>query len=474
MTTPGAHQIEKPSRLIFIVALVAAAAALVMLGDRGGRLPSGGWYEASRQRTLQADLQYRFAMFWEQIASRASFPGLGGVDELRERAVAEYEREALSPHPSARVLHRLGIIYGERGYPEQAQQALTRAATLDEAHASLYFALARVYGPPSSDRRHLPPAFAERLQEQESWLAALSLMAFYRAVGDTRQAETAREHWRQQVRLFGGAALLLMAVYGTLGLLGLCLVLVAIIRRGFLIAPPPPPRPPLMVPWEPLEVLEVVAALYFGIAFLGVSAGLLLHRTGLGHLELARVLITVLQYLLFSGVALALIWKRIRAPRSQRLRALGMRTQKLGRLIVEGVAGYGVLIVILVTLGLGSAPGWLAAVQSGENLVMATTNPTARLVLFLLICVIAPVLEELIFRGFVYAGLRRRMPLVGGVVASAMLFALMHNSLQALLPIGLIGVVLAVLYERNRSVLPSIICHALNNTFVFFLMLLAQ
>jgi hypothetical protein len=107
-------------------------------------------------------------------------------------------------------------------------------------------------------------------------------------------------------------------------------------------------------------------------------------------------------------------------------------------------------------------------------LVAGAREPASRVLLFVLICLIAPIVEETIFRGFLYAGLRRRLPLFTAVLGSALLFALMHNDLAALAPIAIIGAVLALLYERTHSLLPSIVCHALNNTLVFLLVLLTQ
>jgi hypothetical protein len=217
--------------------------------------------------------------------------------------------------------------------------------------------------------------------------------------------------------------------------------------------------------------------LYFGMALLGMLASLALrYLPQTPGAETARAAVAAVQYLLFSAGVIAFIWSRIRAPRSRRWRTLGWRLAKLPRLIFEGIGGYGVLLVVLAVTGFGRSAilSALSAAQSGEGLVMNVHATPAKVLLFLLICVVAPVVEEMIFRGFIYAGLRRRMSVFGAVIASALLFALMHNNPEALLPIGLIGIVLAALYERNRSIVPSIICHALNNTLVFFLMLLAQ
>ncbi|MGE5531886.1 MAG: type II CAAX prenyl endopeptidase Rce1 family protein [Bacteroidota bacterium] len=453
--------------------MLGAAAALIVASGRASRLPAGDWYEVSRQRIVQADLQYRLSLFWEDVASTRSLPGVGDAQEMRERAVAEYERTALTGRPNPLALHRLGIIYGERGYAAQAQQVLTQAAAVDETRAALYFALANLYGP--RDRTAtFPPTLPSRLRQQEQWLASQSMVSYYKATGDSVREAEQRLQQTRDTRIFGLQALTLLSLYGLLGLVGLILALVLVIRRGFYVPKIRATRPPVVVPWEPLDAIETVAVLYFAMAILGLLAGLAMkHLPQTPGNDLAKAVVVALQYLLFSGAVIAFILSRVRAPRPRRLKALGLRTARLPKLIAEGIGGYGILLFVLSVAGLGrTAMATLS--QTGESFVMNLHTLPAKVLLFVLICVVAPIVEELIFRGFVYAGLRRRMTFGGAVLSSALLFALMHNNAGALIPIGMIGIVLAVLYERNRSVIPCIICHALNNTLVFFLMTLAQ
>lgn len=454
--------------------MIVTGAALIMGSEDVGKLPTGDWYASSRRAIIQADLMYRMASYWDSATG-----GEGAFRspqwQMREKALAEYEHESLVERPNPVALHRLGIIYGERGYSEQAQKVLNRAATLDEERAALYFALTSVYGP---EPRKLAPPALQRLRQQEQWLADLSLTAYYRRLDPQRAQDTERQA-AEHTRRFGRQLLLTFTVYGGLGLIGAIIVLLAIIRRGFYVQPPPPARPPMLVPWEPLDSIEAVGVLYFGMAVMGVGVGSLLDQTPFLHAPPAlRVVFTAIQYLLFTGAALAVLWRRIQAPLQRRWRILGLRTQQLPRLIANGIGGYGVLVVALVamtyTFSGGRVLGLASFGQAGERLVTSATGLGARVLLFILICIIAPVVEEIIFRGFVYPGLRRRMTLTSAVVASALLFALMHNNLDALFTIGIIGVTLAVLYERTRSLVPCIVCHALNNTLVFFLLLLTQ
>lgn len=82
------------------------------------------------------------------------------------------------------------------------------------------------------------------------------------------------------------------------------------------------------------------------------------------------------------------------------------------------------------------------------------------------IAVIAPVVEEIVFRGFIYGGLRRKWGVSLSVVVSSLVFALAHSfsvggSILLLGPsLFIAGVALALVYERSRSLVPGMVLHA--------------
>jgi len=92
----------------------------------------------------------------------------------------------------------------------------------------------------------------------------------------------------------------------------------------------------------------------------------------------------------------------------------------------------------------------------------------------LLICVAAPLSEELFFRGFAFAGLRSGLSFIPAAVISGGVWGLFHLSsgtnLVVVLQLGLFGVVLAWLYERTGSLWPPIALHAFNNVIAFTLL----
>ncbi|WP_412024386.1 CPBP family intramembrane glutamic endopeptidase [Burkholderia cepacia] len=86
--------------------------------------------------------------------------------------------------------------------------------------------------------------------------------------------------------------------------------------------------------------------------------------------------------------------------------------------------------------------------------------------LILLTCVIAPLLEEMLFRGVMLRSFLRQYPPGTAIAHSAAVFGLAHlNVYQFVLAFGL-GLLIGKLYETTRSLLPGIFVHACYNTAV--------
>lgn len=79
------------------------------------------------------------------------------------------------------------------------------------------------------------------------------------------------------------------------------------------------------------------------------------------------------------------------------------------------------------------------------------------------VSVAAPLVEEIVFRGVLFPYLRRRMGVLYAVLLSAALFSVVHFIPILLVPFFVTGVILAVVVERYKSIIPSILLHALLN-----------
>ena len=115
----------------------------------------------------------------------------------------------------------------------------------------------------------------------------------------------------------------------------------------------------------------------------------------------------------------------------------------------------------------GPAVHWPRVLTS--TTVDAAHQPLLDAVVILTGVILTPLTEELLFRGVLYQALRRSMPVGGAALLSALIFAAMHFTLALFIPLTVMGLVLALLYERSGSLLPSMLVHACNNAIILII-----
>ncbi len=98
---------------------------------------------------------------------------------------------------------------------------------------------------------------------------------------------------------------------------------------------------------------------------------------------------------------------------------------------------------------------------------LGVCNPGIGIAIFavMAIVVLAPIAEEIFFRGFFFAGLRTRWSLWPSALLSGAVFGLVHapTGPTAAIPLAGLGVGLAWLYNKTGSIYPSMLAHFLNN-----------
>jgi len=135
---------------------------------------------------------------------------------------------------------------------------------------------------------------------------------------------------------------------------------------------------------------------------------------------------------------------------------------------------------LIWSIGFGGVAGLVLVVlfSAGINVLTAIqarlpTQHTDIILYFLVGAVVAPVAEELFFRGLLY-GFFKRWGVVAAVILSTLLFVLPH-AIHQKIPITQVvgGIVFAVAYEVEESLMVPIIIHVLGNVAIFAISLWA-
>ena len=86
--------------------------------------------------------------------------------------------------------------------------------------------------------------------------------------------------------------------------------------------------------------------------------------------------------------------------------------------------------------------------------------------------VVAPICEEIVYRGFIYNILKRYSRRWVAIILSALLFSVIHGSMAQAVPLTIFGIVQCILYDKARSLRLPILLHAIYNTVSLILILL--
>ena len=112
----------------------------------------------------------------------------------------------------------------------------------------------------------------------------------------------------------------------------------------------------------------------------------------------------------------------------------------------------------------------LGVTTQGETIYKVFGSLNSPIWLVLVGIVLAPFVEEMFFRGFLFAGFRQRFGWKKAALLSSIFFALAHLQPAALIPTFILGYLLAYIFHKANSLWPGIILHFLVNSIGFGLL----
>ena len=221
------------------------------------------------------------------------------------------------------------------------------------------------------------------------------------------------------------------------------------------------PRGAGFVPWSLRDVI-IASALFLPIGMVGsLGLGFALARTGL---VTDGMLAAVMGSIVLPVALVAAAWLFGSRRHKVSLNALGFRRASYSSMIW--------LPLVALSIGLAATAVYALIAQGlGMDILVpnqgldeiAALDGLARLPTFVIIGLLAPFAEEVFFRGFVLAALVSVMGGMRGAIISSAIFSIAHLNIGTLFPIFVMGMLLAWLYMRTRSIWPSFVAHAAQN-----------
>jgi len=224
-----------------------------------------------------------------------------------------------------------------------------------------------------------------------------------------------------------------------------------------LLPPSLPPQPPLPVRARDLALLLVLTII--GVLALPVSATLIWPDIDF------TALTTVLGlFVAQSVVMVTLTWLVALRPHHLGLADIGLRPAYSGWYRLAVAIGLLCMpVVALVNLALQSLTGGPAENPQLEALAPEGFSWTSLIAMLLLVGVLVPFVEEVIFRGLVLGWLRKHLRFAYAAPISALFFSVVHGIPSLMPALAVMGLVLAAMKERSGSLWPSMIVHGVFN-----------
>lgn len=225
-------------------------------------------------------------------------------------------------------------------------------------------------------------------------------------------------------------------------------------------------------PWRPDQVLQLLVRLFASL-LIGMGVVNWLNSTNWANPAELKFLTLAIGTISFHGMALLLTHNFLRDQQMSWEEAFGFVNPRLRRAL--GLS----ILVGLAVLPIAWSLGHLSAkvmhsvqvepvVQAPVQMLQGATSVPTRLLIGFLAIILAPFVEEIVFRGLIYPTLKQhgfpRLALWG----TSLLFAAIHNNLMILLPLTFLAVVLTLLYETTDNLLGPMIAHSIFNSVNFF------
>ncbi len=225
------------------------------------------------------------------------------------------------------------------------------------------------------------------------------------------------------------------------------------------------------VRWQFIDILRIIVTFYFfAYAFQWIEANIF------ALMKIKNIngnLFGVLNATLSDIIGLAIVLYFAVNKFKSGLAGLGLTFKNIKRDIRIAIGGYltiiPVLAVIMIIVFIGLKVSSYEPPETKALEMLYEAKGTKLLfILTVLVTIIGPIAEELFFRGFAYPVFRKKIGVRNAILLVSAVFAMLHMNIVSFFPILALGVLLAYLYEKTGSMIPSITVHVIHNSAVIF------
>lgn len=227
-------------------------------------------------------------------------------------------------------------------------------------------------------------------------------------------------------------------------------------------------------PWKPESVLRLFQGIFVSIAA-GSLLTYFLQKAGyLGAKDQPNMTRMLLHAFSLQGMALVFIHFFLADHGIGWGEGFGFRDARLGRSLLLGLLA--AVLAVRLAWALNEVSARLltmvhieAEAQQSIQTLQAAKSVPEKIYFAVVAIVLAPLVEELIFRGILYPALKRAGRRQIALWATSLFFAAIHANLVTFIPLTFLAVVFTLLYEMTGNLAAPILAHGLFNATNYYL-----
>jgi len=225
-------------------------------------------------------------------------------------------------------------------------------------------------------------------------------------------------------------------------------------------------------PWKLMDFLAVMALLSL-LLVVGVLSNILSASRSDVPVDMQSQAVNFAVSLCLYGGIVALVHLMVRSRESSWRSAFGFRSSRPIAALLMALGVTCIVLPIAWYLGILSVQvmdmlRWKVEPQPSVQVLQTSASFGPQVFLAILAIVVAPVTEELLFRGILFAFVKQQGYPKLAMWGTALLFGALHLNLMTFVPLTFLGLVLAWLYDTTDNLVAPIFAHSLFNLANFF------
>lgn len=158
--------------------------------------------------------------------------------------------------------------------------------------------------------------------------------------------------------------------------------------------------------------------------------------------------------LISNAVTLLVYWIRFAVRKKKFAKEVELKPVEVKRLlpVVIGAMGFNVIVTVVINF-FPWPEGWMDAYMTNSASIDGS------LISWISAVIMAPVVEEILFRGLIYTRLKKGMPTIVAAILASLVFGLVHGTIIWVIYAFVLGMVMTWVFERYQSLAANIIFH---------------